>query len=764
LSRYSWPSAIESCDIAGLMQLNQDGANIVYCAGLVASKSGGAKRADGNNLSALVAIVVDIDDPEAAQRVDAALDAGHWLGSLRPTFVVETSPGRYQVGYALAEPADWTDADVRGQWTRAAAKLRDLWGADPCTTDPAHYWRVPGFINHPTAKKRAQGREPVVSTLRLWAPDQRYHLASDFDHLPEPQTPTYAPSAPSDDDVPPPDWTASTRALWERVGPSERQRLLEDGDDRSRSVAWAVRRLSELGGDPADIFRVLLEHRDGPARRFWEQAYGDDDRAQSLLWRDVQSIAAKFRGKRAAGDAWSEHLIANSGDGGADGSAHAGDRTDGTDKPESGVHMVEDRRGDDGKDGHFSVTPLPIVWMSDIEPVLDVQDFVEGALVDGAMSCLYGNSGTGKSFIALDLAARVAAGVNWHGREVEQGPVMYIACEGGVLMRNRLVALNNQLTAMLADLGREASIPFAFVRASLNLRDSSEDVERVINASKQVMLKAGRPPRLIVVDTLARTFGAGEESSPVDMGQYVQSIDHMREASGAHAMIVHHTGKDEARGARGHSSLRAALDTEMEVSRAGANVCKLRVAKQRDLADGDEFRFQLKDVCLGTDRRRRDVTTKLVLPLTSSAKASAPKLGASARKALSVLQGLVEHGDGEVSPKAWKEACGREKLSKGSPEAQRKAFQRARQELEQHGLIAIEGDRVSINEGGTETDMSGTRPNLSATHSGDGDWDGQGQPPIGLSCLSHVPQGGEGEEPFEFSELDLSDVGFDEAA
>jgi hypothetical protein len=248
------------------------------------------------------------------------------------------------------------------------------------------------------------------------------------------------------------------------------------------------------------------------------------------------------------------------------------------------------------------------------------------------------------------------------------------------------------------------------------------------------------------------------------MGQYIQNVDQIREASGANTMIIHHTGKDEARGARGHSSLLGALDTEIEASRAGVDICKLRVTKQKDLPDGDEFRFQLQDVPIGTDRRGRDVTTKLVLPLTSSAKTSTPKLSASARKALSVLQELAGQGDGEVSPKAWKEACGREKLSKGNPEAQRKAFQRARKELEQHGLIAIDGDRVLVTEGGTETDMSGTRPNLSATHSGDGDWDGQGHPPMGVSCLSHVPQGGEGGEPFEFSELDLSDAGFDEAA
>ena len=83
----------------------------------------------------------------------------------------------------------------------------------------------------------------------------------------------------------------------------------------------------------------------------------------------------------------------------------------------------------------------------------------------------------------------------------------------------------------------------------------------------------------------------------------------IRAATGAHVLLVHHCGKDEARGARGHSSLRAAVDTEIEISRPeGETISTVRATKQRDLSPGEAMPFSLKQVTLGTDRRgnRRD--------------------------------------------------------------------------------------------------------------------------------------------------------------
>ena len=88
----------------------------------------------------------------------------------------------------------------------------------------------------------------------------------------------------------------------------------------------------------------------------------------------------------------------------------------------------------------------------------------------------------------------------------------------------------------------------------------------------------------MVIDTLARSMN-GNENSPDDMGKYVASCARIREAGDTLTMVVHHTGKDLARGARGHSSLRAATDVELEVSKGEDGSGNVTVTKARDELD-----------------------------------------------------------------------------------------------------------------------------------------------------------------------------------
>jgi hypothetical protein len=101
--------------------------------------------------------------------------------------------------------------------------------------------------------------------------------------------------------------------------------------------------------------------------------------------------------------------------------------------------------------------------------------------------------------------------------------------------------------------------------------------------------------------------------SPKDMTEAVKSIDAVRAATGAHVTIIHHCGKDEAKGARGHSSLRAAIDTEIEVFRPdGETVSTVKITKQRDLPVGEAMPFSLESVTLGIDRRGKPITSCVV--------------------------------------------------------------------------------------------------------------------------------------------------------
>lgn len=253
-------------------------------------------------------------------------------------------------------------------------------------------------------------------------------------------------------------------------------------------------------------------------------------------------------------------------------------------------------------------------WFDDITPVISTSYIVKDVLDLGAMSVVYGPSNCGKTFFALDIAYHVAIDHSWRSRRVAGGSVLYIAAEGGNGIANRIVGLRR--TSGVID------VPLALRRAGLDLLHPEADTNRVIRLAEEVAERA--PLKLIVIDTLSRVMAGGDENGPVDMTAFIKNVDRIRHACGAHIMIVHHTGKDVAKGARGHSSLRAATDTEIEVSVDETELRAARVTKQRDLPGGEEFAFRLDAVSLGVDDDGDTVTTCIVAPVEKQEQSDDP--------------------------------------------------------------------------------------------------------------------------------------------
>lgn len=215
----------------------------------------------------------------------------------------------------------------------------------------------------------------------------------------------------------------------------------------------------------------------------------------------------------------------------------------------------------------------------------------------GAMSVMYGTSNVGKSFVALDVAFAIATGRTWLGADTYKGSVLYVAAEGGRRFKRRLQAiLKHQPT--------EGHIPFELIDEAIDLRSDDAHMKALIAICNDI-----KNVELIVIDTLSRALSGGDENSSVDMGKLVSTLDIIRQKTGAHLMVVHHSGKDQARGARGHSLLRAATDTELELS----DQKELWVRKQRDLEQPiDPFRFKLDSTVLKQDGQGRDVKSAVV--------------------------------------------------------------------------------------------------------------------------------------------------------
>lgn len=217
---------------------------------------------------------------------------------------------------------------------------------------------------------------------------------------------------------------------------------------------------------------------------------------------------------------------------------------------------------------------------------------IKGLLDQGAMTILYGPSNVGKTFVAMDIAYHVAAGLDYAGMKTARGCVIYVAAEGGRGAKRRVRALRDKFPG--------TDVQFLLLPASIDLRRPDADLRPLISAIGDL----GVPVLLIVVDTLSRAMAGGDENSSVDMGHIVTHFDALRAHTAAHLLVVHHSGKNIAAGARGHSLLRAATDTEIEV---GEGV--IEVTKQRDLDKSWSSGFALEVRTLGVDRDGDPITS-----------------------------------------------------------------------------------------------------------------------------------------------------------
>jgi hypothetical protein len=244
---------------------------------------------------------------------------------------------------------------------------------------------------------------------------------------------------------------------------------------------------------------------------------------------------------------------------------------------------------------------LPGILWREIKLEGNPLKLIKGLLAGVSLICVVGAPKSGKTFFVLDLAVAIATGTEWRGRKVQQGGVCYIAGEGQVGLRARVEAIRRTRQP-------DEGMQFTLIPIALNLATATADTDALIAKIKA----APWSTKLVVIDTLARNFGGGNESSSEDMGAFVANCDRIREATGAAVVAVHHFGKDSARGARGSNALPAAVDTEIQVERGDGNITRATVTLQKDGEDGLVFPFQLKRVDLGADEDGDEITSMIV--------------------------------------------------------------------------------------------------------------------------------------------------------
>lgn len=218
---------------------------------------------------------------------------------------------------------------------------------------------------------------------------------------------------------------------------------------------------------------------------------------------------------------------------------------------------------------------------------------------------IFGDPASGKSFAGIDIACCVSTGKDFHGIAVCQGAVLYIAGEGQNGLKRRFTAwqIRHQVSLNKHPL-YISTAPASFCNAT-----SAKQVEQAISAVNVT-------PALVVVDTLARNFGPGDENSTQDMSAFISALDEIRAQYRCTILLIHHTGHGDKSRGRGAMALKGALDAEYRMDKDDMGVVRVENTKMKEFEKSEPMAFKINTVELGITDEDGEPVTSAVLDST----------------------------------------------------------------------------------------------------------------------------------------------------
>lgn len=303
------------------------------------------------------------------------------------------------------------------------------------------------------------------------------------------------------------------------------------------------------------------------------------------------------------------------------------------------------------------IEPAPPSWL--------IRDYLEA----DTLALVFGDPGCGKSFLAVDWACCIATGNAFQGHRVKHGPVIYLAGEGlnGLARRRKAWTIRHQETL------DDTPLYVSKGPAALCDWESALEVQKAVDT----IAEAEGSPALIIVDTLARNFGSGDENSTADMSVAIQTLDALRTHHQATVLLIHHTGHGDKSRARGAMALKGALDAEYRLDKDDEGIVRMEATKMKDAPEPEPLAFRIREVELGMqDEDGQQVTSAVLDPTDYTPPAKAAKAGKGKHQAtaLEVLERLHNERRANV------EASGRD------PETARVSVQDWRTAMREAGI------------------------------------------------------------------------------
>jgi len=529
-------------------------------------------------------------------------------GVVEPSTWVNSGGGRYAF-WKLDAPAPVWDADVRAAMMERSARLhagviavaKSLGLKVDNTRDLARVYRLPGTTN------RKPGCAPVTATW-TGADGARTYLASQVEATRHPttQSVSWAEAVESSQrdfreiearrdalNVPAFDLQGGMAGLFGQA------RAHDPAEARGFTVAQAMAfvrpALDALRGAADGEINVRLNEAAcalahfGP--EFWDEAAADRqlDAAlactmyDGLTWQAADTIASA---RRAMASDWRALLI-----------------------PEPAAAL----------DAAVAMAPVDevdalLAEMLSLDEIVSrpaPKFLIHGLLQLDSESWLIGPPGSKKSFVVLDMAARIIRGEPWQGRRTNPADVVMIVAEGAGGAGKRADAWQRRYgkvgdglfvlprPVQAADTARWGVL----VRACARLADSARERGRGL---------------FVILDTQARVTVGLKENDATDMGIFVSAIGAIRAATGGCVLAVHHTGRAGG-DARGSSAIDGAQTTELKVTASGKLTGKLSIEKQKDIEEIEPIRIAFEVIELGVDADGERLTSLVLAEQDSTA-------------------------------------------------------------------------------------------------------------------------------------------------